>query len=345
MNHLKRIPGYSLLRVLACIAIIILHMFASAEILFQNVITPEQITGSNIIVNCMMWAVPCFVMVTGALLLDENREVSFDKLFNKYILRALGALVVFSMVFRIFDIIMDKESFGLKSILKGFYEIFTGTGWSHIWYLYLLIGLYLLLPFYKKIAKASSNSELKYLLVIYLIFLSLIPLTQLAGIQSKFYIHVSTIYPFYLFCGYAIANESIRLSKVKAVLLIIVGTAGIIAATVCKGQYNVEQLELLWGYSSILVVCQAAGIFYLMKNVKIQMESKRWKCINFIDQCSFGIYILHMIVVRLVLRYWGFNPYEGNIVLNFGGLIIGTLCVTLIVIAALRKIPGMKKIL
>lgn len=97
----------------------------------------------------MMWAVPCFVMVTGALLLDENREVSFDKLFNKYILRALGALVVFSMVFRIFDIIMDKESFGLKSILKGFYEIFTGTGWSHIWYLYLLIGLYLLLPFYK----------------------------------------------------------------------------------------------------------------------------------------------------------------------------------------------------
>lgn len=194
MNHLKRIPGYSFLQVLACIAIIILHMFASAEILFQNVITPEQITGSNVIVNCMMWAVPCFVMVTG-------------------------------------------------------------------------------------------------------------------------------------------------------VLLIVVGTAGIIAATVCKGQYNVEQLELLWGYSSILVVCQAAGIFYLMKNVKIQMENKHWKCINFIDQCSFGIYILHMILVRLVLRYWGFNPYEGNIVLNFGGLIIGTLCVTLIVTAVLRKIPGMKKIL
>lgn len=90
---------------------------------------------------------------------------------------------------------------------------------------------------------------------------------------------------------------------------------------------------------------QAAGIFYIMKNVKIQMENKHWKCINFIDQCSFGIYILHMILVRLVLRYWGFNPYEGNIVLNFGGLIIGTLCVTLIVTAVLRKIPGMKKIL
>ena len=75
------------------------------------------------------------------------------------------------------------------------------------------------------------------------------------------------------------------------------------------------------------------------------MENKHWKCINFIDQCSFGIYILHMILVRLVLRYWEFNPYEGNIVLNFGGLIIGTLCVTLIVTAVLRKIPGMKKIL
>ena len=29
---------------------------------------------------------------------------------------------------------------------------------------------------------------------------------------------------------------------------------------------------------------QAAGIFYIMKNVKIQMENKHWKCINFIDQ-------------------------------------------------------------
>lgn len=345
MQPIKRVPGYSLLRVIACIAVVILHLFASANILFKDQITDAQRLGGNIIVNCMMWAVPCFVMVTGALLLDRRREITYQKIFKKYIPRILGALIVFGELFAIFDMVMDTKGFHIDKVLEGFYKIFTGTGWSHLWYLYLLIGLYLLLPFYRKIAKLSSEKDLKYLLGIYVFFISILPLTQLFGVKSGFYIHVSTIYPCYLFLGYALAKGRIKLSKVVASVITAVGAAGIIIATICKVKFQTEQIEMLYGYSSIFVILMAAGVFYLIYKVKINTRSMLWKCVECIDECSFGIYILHMVLVRLILRYWNVNPYAGNAVLKFAGLLIVIFAISFAVTWCLRKIPGVKKIL
>ena len=72
MNHLKRIPGYSLLRVPACIAIIILHMFASAEILFQNVITPCNNAGADNRKQCNRKLYD----VGGSMLCDGDRSAA-----------------------------------------------------------------------------------------------------------------------------------------------------------------------------------------------------------------------------------------------------------------------------
>lgn len=52
-----------------------------------------------------------------------------------------------------------------------------------------------------------------------------------------------------------------------------------------------------------------------------------------------------MVGIRLVLRYWGYNPYEGFIIFNFIGLIVVTFFVSLVITAILRKIPGVKRIL
>ena len=129
----QHIYGFSYIRSLACIAIIILHTVYSAVLLFGSNIDAQTNIISMAVVNSMMWAVPCFIMVTGALLLETERKITYKKLFGKYILRIFAALVIFGMVFRVFDIIMDKEAVSVAAFLKGLYEIFTGTSWSHIW--------------------------------------------------------------------------------------------------------------------------------------------------------------------------------------------------------------------
>ena len=74
-------------------------------------------------------------------------------------------------------------------------------------------------------------------------------------------------------------------------------------------------------------------------------KNKLWKCIECIDECSFGIYIIHMVFVRLVLRYWQVNPYDGNSGAKFTDLFLIIFIVSFGITWCLKKIPCIKKIL
>lgn len=345
MNQSEKINSFSYLRAGACIAIIILHVFASAVIIYGEELEILPYAVSRGIANCLMCAVPCFVMVTGALLLNESKELSYKKIYGKYMVKIIAALVVFCLIFRMFDMVMNRESVSIAVVIDGLYKIYTGTSWSHMWYLYMLAGLYLLLPFYRKVAKYSDRREIKYLLSIYLIFISLLPMTGMLEIKSGFYIHVSTIYPFYLFCGYAIHKKYFELNKLTSALLVLFSTEGIFLMTVIRWKYSIDVMEQLWGYSSILVVLQAVGIFSLAERIKGGGSKIAGKILSEIDHCSFGIYLIHMMFVRLVLRYMKYNPYNGSVPLNFILLILGILAVSYAVIWILKKIPGIRSLL
>lgn len=182
----SRVYSFSYLRAAACFAIVLLHTVFCAVSLFPEEASATQALLSNIVVNNMMWAVPCFLMVSGALLLNPERPVTVKKCLTKYIPRMLIALVVFCLLFRALEILVNHEPVNAETLLSGFYEIFSGTSWSHVWYLYLMIGIYLLLPFYHKIASNSTAGELRYLMIVYVIFLSLVPVLKTFGISVGF---------------------------------------------------------------------------------------------------------------------------------------------------------------
>ena len=77
--HSEPVTGYVYLRVIACLAIVILHTAYGAGSEFEEVITSFQHTVTMTVTNCMMWAVPCFVMITGALLLPPEKDISYEK--------------------------------------------------------------------------------------------------------------------------------------------------------------------------------------------------------------------------------------------------------------------------
>lgn len=337
--------GFSYIRATACIAIIVLHVMYSVTLMFGGNISQAEYMASMIMVNCMMWAVPCFIMVTGALLLQKGKKITYRKLFSKYILRAFAALVLFSILFRLFDIYMDSEELSISSMFQGVFEIFTGTGWSHLWYLYLLIGLYLLLPFYKKVVLLSSKNELRYLLGVYIIFLSLLPIFQIANIYPGFYIHVSTIYPFYLFLGYVLYTEILKPGRILSIAMIFAGTICIVVLTYIRWNSDLVQMEQFWGYSSIFVILQASGIFSLFQSMKEIKYNILKTTLQKLDQCSFGIYLIHMMFVRIVIRYMQYNPFSEGGVIAVCAVIAGVLAVSWIITLLVKKIPLLGKII
>ena len=73
MDTKARNPGYDYLKAVACIGIIYLHTIFSTTLMYADRITARQTLFSEIFMNNLMWAVPCFIMVTGALLLAMSR--------------------------------------------------------------------------------------------------------------------------------------------------------------------------------------------------------------------------------------------------------------------------------
>lgn len=333
----------SRLKAVSCIAIVFLHTFYSVAG-YAGSLTERSTAYS--VRNLMMWAVPCFVMCSGALLLDEKRKVTMKKLFGTYIFRMLITLIVFSLLFSLFDFAFVQKNMSINIISEAFKNMLYGTGWKHMWYIYLMIAIYLLLPIYRLISKSASDSEIKYMLVVYGFMISVLPLIEnLTGKSYAFYICVYTIYPFYLFLGYALHNGIIKLNKhLAAVLLIIFAVLTVILTFYgCKHQKSFVSGQL-YNYSFPTIVVGSIGMYSLFKSTEKAELGIFDKITAQIEKCSFGIYLIHMAVLKYILVVMKFNPLEK------GGILMTLLISVVIFIISfaiawiLKKIPYVKKI-
>lgn len=345
MQMRERLQGLDYLRAVACIAIIFIHLLSAGFLMYSEELTLAETVAYRAVLNNLMWAVPCFIMITGALLLEPEKEIGFSKLFSGYVMRLVKAVILFGMLYLLLEIIFNPGYRTVQYVLNGLLEIFTGETWAHMWYLYCMIGLYLLLPFYKKVAEHSSKKELTYLLIVYLVFRSLLPLLKIVDIESGFYIHVSSIYPFWLFLGYYIRRYGAQKSG-RFYLSVFVGATVLLALlTWMRWVWELEALERLFGYSSVLVIAQAAGIagcFVRMKGKEIPVVKQALLKIN---QRSFGIYLIHMVFIRLIYKHLQFDPFSHGGFVAITGMALVCLALSYVLDWLLKKVPLFRQVL
>ena len=329
---------------MACIAVVILHTFYSADSFARTV-------GQHILLlsvrNLMMWAVPCFVMVSGALLLAKNRKTDLKKIFSKYILRMVVALIVFSILFSVFDSVFAEKNFRLSSISDGLKNALFNTGWKHMWYLYAMIAIYLMLPFYKIISRNAEKNDILYLLAVQTVFLSIIPLiSSISGKNIPFYICVYTIYPFYLCHGYAIHNKMLNLNFLLSCVLVVLSSGVIIIMTSLSCESNSAVMaDMLGNYSFPAIIALSAGVYSLFSAGEKSGFGVLDKILIQIDKCSFGIYLIHMAVLKFTIVQLNFNPLQHGGVLAVTLQTVAVFAVSFLIVFLLKKIPLINKLI
>ena len=283
----------------ACIAIVLLHCVNSARIYHADTVTPAQVVGSFAVVSDLMWAVPCFLMVTGALLLDPAREITAKKIFGKYIRRVATALVVFTIIF---TLIKHDPAAGMTGLVK---EFFDGLLFNHcmayLWYLYLMIALYLLLPLLRMAAERLTDRQFAALTA-GLALIAAIPLVSYAGVKADLHIIAWAIYPAYMFMGHLLFRHRMD-ARISAALLAV--TAVLMPLLTVKLSAAGMGASGLTAYNSPLTALQSAAVFSLLLRIRKSDEG----LVAGIDSCSFGIYLIHMLVLRLAMSELGFDPY------------------------------------
>ena len=340
-NTENRDHGLSNIRAISCMAVVVLHTFYTCFGSFS--VKGWLYTSSVIIRNLMFWSVPCFIMVTGALLLDPKHDVTYKKVFRKYIPRMLAALVIFSVLFKAYDIFFGFSKYTAKTIPDLLRSILTGEGlWSHMWYLYTMIALYLLIPILRPFVRYADRKAQQGVLTVMVIFLSILPaVTAIFSIESGFYFPVYTIYPLYLLLGGLLADPTSK-ERRKGLILVPVFVVGMSYVTFFyltnKTEFATTLKALVNDYSFILTIVGAAGVFLLLR------KTKKHKILEIIDQNSFGIYLIHLMPLKYIALKHPFDPY-GLGLASVAVLAVAVFLLSFGVTWLLRKIPFVKKIL
>ncbi|MCM0322085.1 acyltransferase [Bacteroides fragilis] len=268
--------------------------------------------------------VPLFVMITGALLLPVRGEVSV--FYKKRIPRVLWPFLIWSVIYNLFpwitgllgikpEIILDFFPYSGEEVMRQSLSISLDYiaqipfNFSivdvHMWYIYLLIGLYFYLPVFSAwVEKASDKAKLWFLgawaVTLLLPYYNQFVAQYLWGTCSwnafgMFYYFAG--FNGYLLLGHYLRNLDWTLGKILAIGLpmFVIGYAvtffGFRYITALP-EYSDEMLELFFTYCSLNVVMMTIPVFMLCKKVNFRSEGIK-KALANLTLCGFGIYMIH----------------------------------------------------
>lgn len=279
--------------------------------------------------------VPLFVMISGYFLLEPKKE-KISIFLKKRARRIVAAFFVWSYIYLIFQKVVPLQAWQIsippQQISFNPLAILQNPAYGHLWFMYLLVGLYLSVPILRKFNYNISDMESAYILIILLVSAMLQFAKQLTGIAI-----INELLLITVFCNYMLYFEGSYLLRVVnskynvdkkrntsayillTVLFVIIGWLYISFFTL---SYNDK--SVFWSGNSPITILITWGIwnsiFYL------EIPQGMFKYINRFSDLSFNIYFVHMIVL------WACT----NITINHKSLFeIGPLWVSILIVAIL----------
>ncbi len=305
-------------------------------------------------------AVPIFFMISGALLLGREEPISV--IFKKRIWRFLQVIFVFSLI----NYVWFYHNLPLTipgHIAKFFTMMYSSNMATAYYFLYIYIGFLLMLPIWRKLVKAMTNTLFLYLIGLNLFFVGCVPVISYLIFQGTAEINyfvnplLAISEPtFYFLIGYWMEHVLPKewLTKKNLLRLFVAALIGTCIAAIMTHYRGVlaggmtEALSERF-YDSFLFL-NTAFVFCLARWYFLTHEiSLSWsRCLVCLGSLSFGVMLFeeitrnltHIILSRVLLVYLYRFPFIDAIIWICLAYLLGLLFTWLI-----RKIPYFKKLI
>lgn len=275
------------LKAVAAFAVILLHIC----VLPLNDFSDQQNWQiANIYDSAVRFCVPVFVMISGVLLLGKTEPLSI--FLRKRFSRLLWPFFLWSAVYLVLKIDYSQTP---SQILLFSAKLLKVSTEYHLWYIYMLIGLYLFTPILRQWTTSAGKNEVVYFLVIWLVTILLsLPLI------NKFYTRIDlsyfTGYIGYFVLGFFLQKFIKREHRILGGLLYIVAVFFTIIIT---KKLSAEQNQFdgtYYKYLTINVVLMSVGVFLMSRN--LQPSGKKMpQLISIVSKYSYGIYLSHVFIL------------------------------------------------
>ena len=294
---------------------------------------PEYTHWATVYGSLFRPSVPLFTMMTGLLLLPVRQPLG--TFYKKRIFRILFPVLIWSVLYNMFpwftgvlglpeNIIGDffcytqgHESQALGDSLKDVAMIPFQFSFkeNHMWYMYLLIGLYLYMPFFSAWVEKATRKEMRAFLAIWFVSLFLPYMSAYIapyfGVGYLFGESTWNAYGlFYYFAGfngnlllghYMKKGNDWSMARTLATSVILFGAGYCItytgfAAAAADSMSTEADMELFFTFCSPNVAMMTAAVFLLMQKIRIRRQTIVRLLAN-MTKCGFGIYIVHYFLV------------------------------------------------
>lgn len=348
----KRCIYFDILRIVACFAVIIIHV--CSWYLYSDINSPNW-QVFNFYNSIVKWSVPIFVMISGALFLKAN--YSLEELYKNKILRIFISLCFWSIVY-CFYIVYVNKNFDLKFIL---FSLITLKGKVHLWFLYMIMGLYILVPFLKKIVE--DKFLIKYFLILSLLFTFIIPklISVISSFQkdgdvlfnnfvlscNNFNLYFVLGYTSYFILGHFLDTETID-EKNKINIIYTLGVIGFILTMFLSNIY-IHYLgkfdELFYDYLSFNIFLESIFVFVFIKKCfeHFKFSDKQKNIIIKCSKYSFGAFLVHYLILDILMRFCHFTPISFNPLFSVPIIGIIVFVISFFISSLLNKIPFLNK--
>ncbi len=236
-------------------------------------------------------SVPIFFMISGALMLEKGTDYQKN---NKRTFNLLVKTVVWTVIFIVWDFFYLGETYKLK-------EIFSNPVRVHFWFLYVMIGIYLTIPFWRKLVEDMPDALIKYFVYTFLGVQAISFILKIHRMDITYEVPLigNSCYAGYFIMGYIIRHYIDRINIKKWICVPVIFGCTMVTdlltlnATLKTGKH----IEAFSDFKSVFTGVAAMTVFYLVMKSK---EPKHRAWVSLVSVHSFNIYMMHVFFLDIV---------------------------------------------
>jgi len=303
----------------------------------------------------LLCCVPVLITISGALLLADTRPMNIATHYRKRLPKICIPLLAWSLLYYAVNVDLGD---GIPVIFKTFVERFlTSTLSGPLWFLYMITGIYLVLPFLRPaFAGDTTKLSLACVTVIFGAHALDFILRLFAG-QPLNPVFTGTLFSY--FVGYFVLGNVLTRVRPKipggcatpAILFVLC------AAVMALGEFSARTTHtiptaLFFTFQGPPVLCMTICAFLFFKNWNPSLPHKWARFVQNLSSLTYGIFLSHMLVLKLLsgelplffrrghgLDCYTISPLIGPLLYGVAGFIGSALLA-----AAIRRIPVLRVI-
>lgn len=302
----KRVEYCDALRFLAIISVIAIHVLAD----FRDVYYHENGTYYfllSLLDSFTRAGVPLFFMFTGIFLYSSKKQESYKDFLKKTVKKLVIPLIIVSFIYYIYNCWVQKTPFSFLQFGVGLYS---NQIKYHLWYLYSIILIYLLVPFIKVGIQKLRQKDLSNLIIVLFILGSV---TATCSRVLSYY-EISTFdawtYPTlftylnYTFLGYYLYHYHIEKKNKKWIYLL--GVTSLVCMPIFDSLFIKDlRWDPCFAPDIVFPFLMTMAIFVYVKdhykNWHIKEKIQRFFNVN--ASLSLYIYLSHVMILELARKF------------------------------------------